>query len=90
MAEDSRFLGAVQGHRQRLMRAMNSEPPRVRPVRPRRLLRAALKGAAEAGAKVRRATLEQGKVTIELGDDTTPEANEWDERLSREEKESKK
>jgi hypothetical protein len=69
---------------------MNSEPPRVRPVRPRRLLRAALKGAAEAGAKVRRATLEQGKVTIELGDDTTPEANEWDERLSREEKESKK
>jgi hypothetical protein len=66
-----------------------SEPPRkpVRPVRPRRLLRAALKAAQEAGETVRSATLEQGKVTIVFGNDATPEANEWDERLNREEKE---
>jgi hypothetical protein len=60
-----------------------SEPP-DKPVRRRRpTLSSALKAAEKAGRRVRSAVVEDGKVTLTFGDDTSVEANanEWDEAL---------
>ena len=60
------------------------EPPN-KPARPRRLLVRALKAAHEAGAKVRSATVEQGRVTLTFaGESAVDDANEneWDRKLA--------
>jgi hypothetical protein len=66
-----------------------SEPTHKTAVRRRRrpTLSAALKAAKAAGQTVKSATIEDGKVTLTFGDNTSVEAgtSDWDEALKRRE-----